>query len=93
MIDLEQIVTRRWSMRKDIVKYFTDRGYIFTGYGDEFEVKVKDLPMNATDNVVVVCDHCGNETKTRYNRYNDSIKKYGSYYCSHCNQKHSLEKR
>lgn len=49
--------------------------------------------MNASDNVVVVCDHCGNETKTRYNRYNDSIKKYGSYYCSHCNQKHSLEKR
>lgn len=93
MIDLEQTVIRKWSYKKSSVDYFVKRGYEFTRYGDEFEVKVKDLPENANDEVVVYCDYCGEKLHVRYKRYNDNIKKYGNYSCKHCQQKRSLYER
>lgn len=39
-------------------KYYEDKGYIFTKYGDEFEVKISDLPPGSNVKIDVLCDYC-----------------------------------
>lgn len=75
-------MTKKWGGKNK--KYYTDLGYTFTKIGDEFEVVVKDLPYESSDEVSVTCDYCGNPVSVKYKRYNDSIEKFGDYACSHC---------
>ena len=44
-------------------KYYEGKGYIFTNWGDEFEVKISDLPPNSDIKIPVLCDYCLKEGK------------------------------
>ena len=50
-------------------KYYTNKGYIFTAYGDEFYVKAEDLTKSSHEKVRVVCDCCSNEYEMLYVSY------------------------
>lgn len=66
-------------------EYYEERGYIFTKYGDEFEVKVEDLPKGSRALVSVKCDgnNCG---KIDVISWNDFLKRVNNNktYCYKC---------
>jgi len=66
-------------------KHYISRGYPFTKYKDEFEVKVEDLPDSSSMEVKVKCDECEKILKNiiwrNYIRY---VKEDGKYYCQKC---------
>ena len=70
-------------------KYYIEKGYEFTKFSEEFEVKVEDLADGYTGKVVVICDYCGKEYEMSYNKYvrrvveNEFTKKCA---CSKCNR-------
>jgi len=56
------------------IKHYEGKGYIFTKWKDEFEVKVEDLSLGSSAIVKVLCDYCleeGKETiiEKPYSRY------------------------
>lgn len=50
-------------------KHYTEKGYIFTKWKDEFEVKIEDLSQGSHTKVIVICDYCGNERKVTFKDY------------------------
>ena len=46
----------KWNPRNK--KYYEELGYVFTTYGDEFEVKVEDLAKGSMYKVQCICDNC-----------------------------------
>ena len=68
-------------------KHYEELGYIFTKYGDEFEVKVEDLSKGSGVKVSCICDNCGEEFKTIISNYNKHIDKYKHIYCRKCSFK------
>lgn len=50
-------------------KHYIEKGYVLTNIGDEFEVKVKDLPECTRLEVEVLCDYCGEIYKKHYQNY------------------------
>ena len=46
----------KWNPRNK--KYYEELGYVFTIYGDEFEVKVEDLAKGSMYKVQCICDNC-----------------------------------
>jgi len=71
-------------------KHYIDRGYKFTKIGDEFEVRVEDLPTSSQIIVDVSCDECGLKYKVRYATLSKS--KYGINLCKKCIAKRVLNK-
>lgn len=67
-------------------KYFIEKGYKFTKIGDKFFIDVLDLKPRASVDVIVKCDVCGNEKKTRYSTYTKSNELNGEYRCSECSR-------
>ena len=65
-------------------KYYGDLGYIYTKIGDEFEVKIEDLPKSSHTKVECKCDGCGKDLFWTYNDYNHVVKEDGSTYCHVC---------
>jgi len=63
-----------WSHRSK--KYYQDKGYVFTSYGDIFIADVNDLSIGCNSEVIVKCDYCSQEFKTTYHKYNNYNKKY-----------------
>lgn len=53
---LPQKVTIKWVARRK--EYYTKRGYVFTGIGDEFALDVEDLQSGSEIKVRYVCDYC-----------------------------------
>ena len=54
-----QYITIQWGKRnKD---WYESKGYIFTKYNDEFNVKAEDLTKGSHAKVKVICDYCGKE--------------------------------
>lgn len=41
-------------------KYYEEKGYLFTKYGDEFECKVEDIPHSSDRIIECECDYCHN---------------------------------
>ena len=91
MIDLEQTIIKKWG--KCNKNRYEQLGYTFTGYGNEFKIKIKDLPLDSNDTVIVYCDCCGEKKTTKYKRYNDIVNQHDEYLCQHCLQKRSLSER
>ena len=57
-------------------RHYEKLGYVFTKWGDEFEVKVEDLPKGSIVKVQCICDGCGEVLPPwRYQSYNRSVKK------------------
>lgn len=52
-------------------KYYESKGYVFTKYGEYFEVKVEDLLKGSNVEVNVQCDYCGKIMNKNYADYLD----------------------
>ena len=53
----------KWSYNQR--KYYEEKGYIFTKYGEDFEVNFEDLPHSSDRFIDVQCDYCGKIFSTR----------------------------
>lgn len=77
---LSNKVIIEWS--KNNKKRYTEKGYIFTEFGMQFEVNVYDLPITSLIKVDVSCDVCGNKFKMLWQSYN--LRKNDKCYCKKC---------
>jgi hypothetical protein len=64
--------------------YYTSKGYIFTGCGNEFIVNVNDLSLKGNDKVPLVCDRCGVDMSWAYNVYVSNMESWKGTYCREC---------
>lgn len=83
---LSKVVKLKWNTKNR--KHYESIGYIFTKYGDEFDVKVEDLTPSSKAVVEVECDFCHNVVvKKKYQTYNiQHHEKYGDC-CASCQSK------
>ena len=80
---ITKTVKMKWSNRNVI--WYKEKGYIFTNYKDEFEVKVEDLPDGSNVFVEVECDGCGEILKDKqWIKYKKCVRNDGKYYCKKC---------
>ena len=83
---LSKTVSIKWNPKNK--KWYESKGYIFTNWKDEFEVKVEDLSKGSDILVVVTCDN--KECKSHHFKslrlvdYFKRIKGDGKYYCNEC---------
>lgn len=83
-----QKIKIKWS--KKTYKHYVEKGYQFTKWDDYFDVDVKDLAENSTENVCLICDYCKEEKIYRqYRRYVKT--KDQKDCCHHCRVKKSHE--
>ena len=66
-------------------KRYEKLGYEFSKYGDNFLIRIEDLPKFSEKIVTTICDKCGKEKKQTYHSYN-TITRNGSkkYICRDC---------
>ena len=72
----------KWS--KSIKSYYTQKGYVFTKYGDCFEVKVEDLSKGCKQLVLVQCDYCGKQYKKMYSVHIKNTANNPKCACQNC---------
>jgi len=69
-------------------KHYESLGYTYTKLGNEFEVRVTDLPVNSHILIDVCCDNinCHNPVikQIQYRSYINQYNKLGGYYCKAC---------
>jgi len=83
---LTKTLTMKWSANNKV--WFESKGYTFTKWKDEFEIKVEDLSDGSGALVDVQCDGCGEIlTNMKWQSYIRSSKKDGKYYCKKCSCK------
>lgn len=82
MFKPNQFIKIKWYSKTK--KYYEDKGYIFTKYGDIFEVKVEDLPQTSHATIIAICDYCGKEIEVSMTNYTRNIKRNGKIACSNC---------
>lgn len=83
-----QKVVVKWHTRNK--KWYEEKGYKFTCYGDEFLADTKDLSKGAKCKVKVQCDYCGEIHDTLWRDYYVR-KDYGKYACKKCRLKKASE--
>ena len=79
---ISKTVKTRWV--SSTKKHYESLGYVFTKIGDEFEVRVEDLPSKSHISVMCECDSCGKELVWTYSDYMDQVKESGNTYCNIC---------
>ena len=50
-------------------KYYIEKGYNFTNYGDTFNCKVEDLSEKSSKDVQCRCDYCNTIYNKKCNKY------------------------
>lgn len=61
---LSKTTKMRWNSRN--VRRYQKMGYRYTHIGDEFDVKIEDLPPYSKARIALRCDYCGREYSTDY---------------------------
>ena len=79
---VNKTVKVKWSKRTK--KHYINKGYIFTNYGDEFEVKIEDLSKGSISRLNCICDNCNKELDWGYTDYINQVKEDGKTYCQKC---------
>ena len=82
-------VEQKWN--NSTMKWYKDKGYIFTKRNDCFKVKIKDLPKCSKVLVYPICDYCGEKYETTYFVYNQGHKVINKDCCSNCTGKKTSE--
>jgi hypothetical protein len=86
---ISKTVIIKWTKR--MKKYYINKGYIFTKYGDEFEIKVEDLSEGSRVLIEIKCDNpnCENPhlKPVAYVDYLKCIAEDNKYYCFKCARK------
>ena len=81
---ISETATARWSVRQK--NFYINKGYQFSSFGEEFEVRVEDLSPSSREKILVKCDYCEeifeSNIKKRNTLLNDSEIKKDS--CSSC---------
>lgn len=57
----EQKALAKWHYSNK--EWFISKGYVFTNFGDEFEVNYIDLMVSSKVNIFLKCDNCSEEFK------------------------------
>lgn len=87
LLIITKVVKRVWNRNLSYKKKWIKMGYGPFTIETVFDVKVKDLPKNAKDLVLVRCDYCwSNEEEKEYRVYKNNIDRSLSktYACSNC---------
>lgn len=82
---LTKTVAMRWNPKN--IDWYTNKGYVFTKWKDEFEVKVEDLSLNSIARIKVKCDGENCESpflSLGYVDYRRYVKEDGKNYCQKC---------
>lgn len=82
---ISQKIIIKW--QNNMKKHYIDKGYKFTKYNDEFEVKVEDLKSGSNFKVLMMCDNedCKNPYfYRRYSKYLNNKHEDGKCYCGKC---------
>lgn len=83
---LTKTVKLKWSKR--LKTWYELKGYKFTDFGQEFEIKVNDLPDGSHTEVEMQCDECDKILKNiKWHTYKRHMHKNGKYYCRECSMK------
>lgn len=83
---ITKTVKVKWNQKTK--KHYEELGYVYTKIGEEFEVKVRDLPKGSIAKVQCICDSCGEMLPLwTYQSYNRSVKEEGKTYCNKCAKK------
>lgn len=85
MLVPNQIIKMKWTGA--CIPYYKSKGYPYTKYGEEFEVKAEDLSPNSRKRVKVICDFCNKEYDLDYRDYLDKTDSKGKNCCSKCRGK------
>ena len=67
MLVEEQTIEVKWTAKQK--RYYEDKGYVFSKFGDSFFIKVSDLPTTSSKKVNVKCDYCGKDYYISYQKY------------------------
>ena len=81
MLVPNQKIKQTWNSKT--IKWYKEKGYIFTKMHDEFEVDAEDLTLANKSKVEIECDICKKIYLKEYYRYIDS-KDNGGDYCNKC---------
>ena len=81
LIENQKIVVK-WNPNN--INHYKQFGYQFTKFGDNFEVFVKEMPVNSKIKVRAVCDNCGVEFEVMLINYYRSMRDSGSCVCINC---------
>ena len=79
---LSKTVKMKWSPNNK--KWYESKGYIFTKWKDEFEVRVEDLSKGSHFDVDIKCDSCGEISNIKWTTYLRYVKEDKKYYCKKC---------
>ena len=82
---ITETVKTKWNGKTK--KHYESLGYNYTKMGEEFEVRVEDLPKTSRVSIKCVCDNCKSEFSWSYEEYNKRVKENGNTYCSKCSHK------
>ncbi|MGM7720568.1 zinc-ribbon domain-containing protein [Metabacillus sp. Hm71] len=77
---MEQKVKIRWIPSNK--KLYTEKGYLYTKMGDEFEVDISDLSSGSNEIIKYKCDYCGEIKEKIFHSYNVSRKKLQKDSCN-----------
>lgn len=88
---LTKTVKIKWN--KSQKQNYISKGYDYTKIGDEFEVKISDLPFENNTSVEVKCDYCGNIYTISYKNFNKqkNRSKVQKDACKNCTNKKRKE--
>lgn len=83
---LSKVVQLKWNTKNR--KYYESIGYVFTKYGDEFDVKVEDLTPSSKAVVEVECDFCHTViVRKKYQTYKTQHHEIYGDCCASCQPK------
>lgn len=82
MLIPNQYTIMKWHPKNK--QYYIDKGYLFTKMGEEFNVKVEDLPPQSHAWVKVQCDFCKEIVNVKFQNYNNRGVYSEGYACTKC---------
>lgn len=86
MLVENQFIQVFWSSR--VKSYYESKGYIFTNRSAPFMVRAEDLSPLSQKHVRVLCDSCGIEFSTPFNRHFARVNEGKDDLCRGCASKH-----
>lgn len=82
MLAENQRIKVKWNKRNKV--YYQSLGYMFTNYGDEFEVLIDNLQPNSPVKISAICDFCGKEYSVSWHHYQETEVKHQKHACYNC---------
>ena len=79
---ITKVATVKWHPSNK--KYYEELGYTYTKLGEEFEVKIEDLPVNSHSKIICECDNCKTVLEGVYQQYSSKILSNLPIYCRKC---------